>query len=208
METIKTYKNKASNKTLKIFADDNPSDPREWDNLGKMHCFHPRYSLGDKKDYSNNFESFAAYASWLQKEKKAVLTLPLSILDHSGLWMKVGTSFQEDSGGWDTSVVGYIWCSKEDIKKCYGKYTKANLEKARKCLYSEVETYNQYLTGQVYGFQVIQHNKAKFCKCCKQQTNESEEITDSCWGFFGSDFKENGLFDSTGIEMKDWEEQK
>lgn len=38
--------------TLKIVHDEDVESPREWDNIGKMVCFHNRYSLGDKHDYS------------------------------------------------------------------------------------------------------------------------------------------------------------
>jgi hypothetical protein len=38
MEAIKEITTK--NKILRIFADENPESPREWDNFGKMICFH------------------------------------------------------------------------------------------------------------------------------------------------------------------------
>jgi hypothetical protein len=38
----------------KIYVDDDPENPREhYDHLGKMVCFHRRYDLGDKHDYSD-----------------------------------------------------------------------------------------------------------------------------------------------------------
>ena len=47
------------------------------------------------------------------------------------------------------------------------------MERAEKCLRSEVETYDDYLTGQVYGY-IIE--------------DENGEQLDSCWGFLG-DYK-------------------
>jgi hypothetical protein len=38
-------------KSVRIVADINPQDPREWDNAGRMVCWHRRYSLGDGVEY-------------------------------------------------------------------------------------------------------------------------------------------------------------
>lgn len=35
--------------TVKICYDPDPTSPREWDNLGKMVCWHRRYTLGDEQ---------------------------------------------------------------------------------------------------------------------------------------------------------------
>lgn len=45
---------KAENDTHKLIVryDEDAESPREWDNLGKMVCFHGRYDLGDEHDYS------------------------------------------------------------------------------------------------------------------------------------------------------------
>ena len=48
-------------------------------------------------------------------------------------------------------------------------------------LVSEVDLYNQYLSGDVYGFSIT-HKET------------SEEVESSC-GFFGTDHVENGIFD-------------
>lgn len=37
---------------IEIVLDDDPPDPRDWDNLGTMACWHKRYNLGDKHDFS------------------------------------------------------------------------------------------------------------------------------------------------------------
>ncbi len=38
---------------LDVMYDEDAWNPREWDNLGKMICFHGRYDLGDEHDYSD-----------------------------------------------------------------------------------------------------------------------------------------------------------
>jgi len=62
---------------------------------------------------------------------------------------------------------------------------KAN--RAVELLTSEVDTYDQYLTGDIYGFKV---EKVTTCECCGHE--ETEEI-DSCWNFYGDNPFENGM---------------
>ena len=76
----------------------------------------------------------------------------------------------------------YRSAAKSYTIECYDKadaYNKAAKEKVRKYLQAEVEGYDQYLTGDVYGFIL-----------------EGGGQDDSCWGFYGSNFIENGLLDT------------
>ena len=51
-------KAKDKNITLRIVQDIDPQNPRtEWDNLGKMFCWHSRYDLGDKTAKVNSSDS-------------------------------------------------------------------------------------------------------------------------------------------------------
>jgi hypothetical protein len=60
--------------------------------------------------------------------------------------------------------------------------------KAEEILISEVETYDQYLRGNVYGFIL--------------ETNDGKHI-DSCYGFYGDNFKENGMLEYIPDEYRD-----
>jgi hypothetical protein len=106
----------------------------------------------------------------LIKEQNAVIILPLELYDHSGITMKVFTGSR--TCRFDSSIVGYTYVTKEQVIKEYGKLNKKNLEKAEKLLRTEIETYDNYLTGQVYGFQI---------------TDNEENDIESCYGFYGYD---------------------
>lgn len=54
-------------------------------------------------------------------------------------------------------------------------------DSAKEILIGEVETYDQYLTGEVYGFII---EKCELCECCG---NGEWEHVDSCWGFYGTE---------------------
>lgn len=165
-ETIGKYK-------IEIIQDSDPESPREWDNIGTMVCFHNRHTLGDKHDYrSSHFDTWNELERQIERDEKIGVILPLYLYDHSGITMNT-TGF---SCPWDSGQVGFIFVSKEKIRKEFGvKYvTKKVMEKIEKQLVGEVETYDQYLTGDVYGYRIT-------------DTEKDEEL-DSCWGFYGSEY--------------------
>lgn len=123
-------------------------NPRSWDNLGKMVCFHGRYDLGDKHDYKHqNYDSWDEMEKAIIKEENVCVILPLYLYDHSGITMNT-TGF---SCRWDSGQVGFTFVSKEMVRKEYGvkRITKSVIEKVTKVLIGEVDTYDKYLTGEL-----------------------------------------------------------
>jgi len=162
---------------IKIHLDENPENPREWDNFGHMVCFHGRYDLGDKTDLTSDmFEGWEELREHLINKEGAIIIAPLYLYDHSGLRLKIGSFYgcglPQGHARFDSGQVGFIYLTKEDIQRNFGvkNITKRIKERAMKVLEGEVNTYDDYLSGQVYGF--VAENK------------EGEHI-DSCWGFFG-----------------------
>jgi hypothetical protein len=49
-----TEEKRIGNYLIEVEQDDNTESPREWDNLGTMICFHSRYNLGDKHNFSSD----------------------------------------------------------------------------------------------------------------------------------------------------------
>lgn len=163
-----------------VLKHDNHADsPRDWDNLGTMICFHNRYDLGDSHGYSSD-----DYSSWEQMEKDLIkkentaVILPLYLYNHS----RISISTKPFSCRWDSGQVGFILVSKEKaLEEIGGKIVTAKLkQKIEKQLEGEVETYAQFLEGDVYGF------------CIE---DEDGNHIDSCYGFYGSDFATNGMLD-------------
>jgi len=173
-KTIGKYK-------IEMIQDDDARSPREDDNLGTMVCFHRRYNLGDKHDYnSNNYDGWDDMKKNIIKDNNVGVILPLYLYDHSGITMNT-TGF---SCPWDSGRVGFIFISKDKIRKEYSwkNLTKKRLEKIATYLKGEVETYDQYLTGDVYGFRITD--------------TDTEEEVDSCWGFYGEEYC---MTEATGI---------
>ena len=189
---------------LEIHTDDDPENPRrEFDNLGTMVCWHNNYVLGDKHSYGDprSFMESAAMFGGMSYERatevddtklqrfveRDFIVLPLYLYDHGGITMSVGGF----SDPWDSGQVGWIYVTKAKAREEYGvkRLTKKLLERIEGYLTGEVEVYDQYLSGDVYGFVL------------KDKQDEKNE--DSCWGFYGSDPMENGMMDYIGSEHKD-----
>lgn len=199
--------------TLEIYRDDNPADPRDWDNLGTIVAWHPEYYLGDyqirnpegrgavrEAFEASEFESLEALHDYLVKEKKALVVLPLSLYEHGNIMLYVGTKL--DSGdtfippshiGWDTTSVGYIFTTKERVEQLCGDEKKYYDEKwLAGELRGEIETYNQFLNGSVFGYVL-------------KDAATGKRLDSTVWGFFGSDWHKNGLLEDAlaGLPKKD-----
>ena len=174
---------------LRIYLDDEPNgwNPRtDFDNFGHMLCFHKRYDLGDATDLKmEDFSSWDDVREYLKNEENAVITIPLYLYDHSGITIRADSTLlkQVDSFMWDWGQVGFIYCTREDLLKEFDEITVETPKKAESILLAEVEEYDKYLTGDVYGYILLE---------------DGEEI-DSCWGFYEID----NILDQTGMNKGD-----
>lgn len=167
--------------TVRIEADEDSRNPRtEWDHVGTMVCWHRRYKLGDEQPSYPPSEFFLRLMQEREAEvhpkyppddlpdehvqryiAKHFYVLPLYLYDHSGLTMNTsGFSCQ-----WDSGQVGWIVMSRD-------KADEQGIADPLGLLRSEVAEYDQYLTGDVWGY-VIE--------------DDDGHHLDSCWGFYGFD---------------------
>lgn len=182
MSTIINSVKLKNGKTLEIHQDENPESPRTWDNLGILAVFHKRYDFGDTVDFkSDQFSSWDEMENHIVETYKPLAILPVYMYDHGGITINT-TGF---SCGWDSGQVGFIYVTQKSID-LLGSYIKDDesyseyKERLEEHLRNEIETLDQYLTGDVYGFII---------------KDESDNEEDSCWGFFGDDIKTNGILD-------------
>lgn len=176
--------------TINIRQDVYPDNPRDWNKLGTMACWHRRYNLGDEQprrqdpneykldlvdssiaeryehlEYVGEYEKSLEllFKSW----DKDFIALDLFLYDHSGISISTGNF----SCTWDSGQIGFIYISKADAKKEFGwqRLTKARTKKIESYLRSEVKIYDQYLRGDVWYMEIPQ-------------------LEESCSGFFGYDY--------------------
>lgn len=188
---------------IEIMQDEIPINPCEdWDMLGTMVCCHKRYTLGHKQydnamealynsilecspvltqihiDFDEMIEDQFMNKYWKIFERHAIM-LPIYMYDHSGLTINT-TGF---SCPWDSGQLGFTFVSKNKVKDEYGWkiISPKRFKEITKILNDEVKSLDDYLTGNVYGYNID-----------NPYTGES---IDSCWGFYGSDWKTNGMME-------------
>jgi hypothetical protein len=178
---------------LQIFQDTWGESPREWSNLGTMAIFHRRYNFGDEVDFkSDDFDSWSNMEEYINKDLDAAVCIPIYMYDHSGITINCDGF----ACPWDSGQVGYIYVSRQKLKDEYGvkRISNVMLERAEKALRREVHLMDQYITGDVYGFQVIK-------RYLNTNGEIQEDIIDSCSGFYGDNFKENGMMEYINTDL-------
>jgi len=181
---------------FEIKQDDCPESPREWDNLGTFIMQHGRYEFGDRTfEVDGSYISFEDYFKYHLRtvhdcSLDDTVYLPVYMYDHSGITIST-TPF---SSRWDSGQIGYIYAVKDDIRKEYNvKRISSKLrEQVLSILRAEIQTLDQYLIGDTYGFNI----------------EYDDGSSNSCWGFYGDNPKTNGMYDHwTDEEIKYYEEQ-
>ena len=163
--------------TLIIKHDYCIDSPRDWDNLGKIYAEHRRYNLKDSN--ASDIRDDDGHIS------NDYIYLNVYMYEHGG----VALNTSGFSCPWDSGQVGYIYVSKVEVLKNWGRkrMSKKLEQKVYKCLQAEIETYSMYLNGDVYGYEY-------------QELSEEGRLLneDSCWGFFGSNPEKNGMVEYIG----------
>lgn len=169
-------------------------------------------------------------------ETDLVVIVPLNLYDHSGITMSTSNGYPYNDC-WDAGCVGYAYITKEKAMKelceyevdengkrikiehkhdngnvTYSHKTKPLTDetwrvRAREVIDAEVDTYDQYLRGDVYGYilekEVTVEEKCPHCGEVINTYTEMEEV-DSCWGFYGVCLEDNGIGDEcSNLEFVD-----
>ncbi len=196
---------------LSIYWDEYPDNPRNWDNLGTMICFHRNYYLGDveeSKRYGGPRDFLESLAEQLlpdgnryyyDEEDDEIDRLEgmsmEELLDLVKTKNVILPLFIYDHGGvtmntsgyscpWDSGQVGWIYISHDIINKEYGRpIDEETIKLVTEVLEAEVKLYDYYLTGSIYGY-VIDEKKT-----CSECGHIIYDELDSCWGFYGENVK-------------------
>lgn len=171
--------------TIEIHQDFDPINPREWDTLGTIVHWHRRYDLGEEKlshEQARQIDRNGGFYKWLRRERDAEVILPLTFLDHSVQSIRVGSgAWGCDPGGWDSGTVGFVYASRNKIMENFNRerMSKKLREQVEEYLRAEIETYDAYMTGDVYGYVIL---------------DPYGNNIDSCWGFYGWDESRDYMF--------------
>lgn len=153
--------------TARIYYDTNTLNPRkDLDTLGKI--------VSRKLTSDVNFEFSGDRETDIKKLKKefgAAVLLPIYMYSHGGDTIST-TGF---SCPWDSGQVGWIFATTEDICKEYNckRVNEAIRRRVAQLLDGEIETYAQYIRGEVYRYELF---------------DKTGNQTDACRGIYGFDY--------------------
>jgi hypothetical protein len=164
-----------------VDLDSNPTDPRDYDNMGVILAYHRRYSIGDidRRDRIRNpadgINGWGEFEQYLRDEEDAAVILPVYMYDHSGIVLST-TSF---SCPWDSGRLGVIFCTNKMIKNEYrvDVITDKEIELATQRLVEEVKDYSAYVSGEVYQYTVLE---TQVCNL----GHEHEKEVDFCGSYY------------------------
>jgi len=172
IETIEKQKDEYKYQ-VKIWIDEFVDNPRSWDNLFVLDLYHPKYDLGDIKHKGAPFDSIKEWEDSIKANNPDIIHIEKVFLyEHSGISINLGGL----KDCWDSSFIGFVYTTKKRLNMLFGDNQEIDLKEILK---GEIETYNKYLGGEVYGATIYFMG----------------EIIESCGGYFGYNQKESGLND-------------
>lgn len=154
---------------VEISQDLDPISPADWDSIGEIaYSANSRYVLGTKsvsKDDLKDIERQIAIGT--------LIGLPVFAYIHGNVRIQAAES-NPFSCPWDSGQSGFVYTTREQVFREYGgkRLTKRIREAAKNLLRAEVETFSQYLQGDVW---VITHWK-------------DGEVIDCCGGYYGYEY--------------------
>ena len=164
--------------TYEISNEEYPSNPRtEWDNVTTMVCFHKRYDLGDKHNYnSRDFDGWDEMKQQIEEDYKVLMIKPLYLYDHSGITISTSPFGCQ----WDSGRVGWVFIEEKQWIKMMGEDMDRSEERLERIIDGDVETYDKYLTGEVYQYKIYE------VETC-DKGHEHKSLVECCGGYFGEE---------------------
>ena len=183
-----------NNETFRIVHDVMADSPRNADNITTMIFFGNNSNLGDKHEFNSDDHS-----NWDEMEiaikkhygRKLVHIQKVCGYSHSGLTI----SLKPFQCQFDSGVLGFVIVTRQDILDLLGnkRVTKKLINQAISQIESEIEILNQYIIGDTWGVQLLDCDGAEY---------------DSCYGYFGSDIKTNGMLRNISSDKQKFIEQQ
>ena len=128
--------------------------------------------------------------------QQVALVLPIWAYEHGGITISTSNRGYPFCDRWDSGQLGWIYVTLDDVRKEFNRkrLSKKVIEKAYDILRQEAETYDQYLTGDVWFYEV---DKWVGGTLDEDEYEDEEDYMDDddCWefvdnlgGLYGSDY--------------------
>ena len=121
--------------------------------------------------------------------------MPVYAYEHSGISLKVGDRTYPYNDQWDSYQIGIAIVPKSSIinNTIGSEETWASM--AKTCIENCIKNYNQYLSGDCYGYSLYEQDDSK-------PTIKWNEI-ETVWGYLGDDIIASGIADNAGNGLLD-----
>jgi len=169
--------------TYEIRVDDSPESPADWDNLGEIvYLLRARNVLGTKA--VSDAEMHEIHEGILSGR---YIGVEVFAYVHSGVTIRAAAR-NPFTCPWDSGRSGFVYTTVEKALKEYGRKKMSNKlkRKVQEILRREVETFDQYLQGDVY-FYVVR---------------KGVDIVDTCSGIYGQAQAEKEAKEFIDAEVK------
>ena len=148
-----------------------------------------RYCLGDEAVTPER-------AHELQQRLEAgdVIGIPVYAYVHSGSTIRCSDSGNPFSCPWDSARSGLAYVTTADAQREWGDEASAMsdiVEKAKQYIRGVVKVFDAYLRDAVFGYVA----EARVVDPDSGEELDDWEEKESCWGFYGDDWKTNGISD-------------
>lgn len=184
MNIVDTIEGKDGYKIRIQFDEDRESPRTAFDNFGTLCLSHRKYDVANETEIKfRDHNGWEAVKKAIIKEHGSCIILPVYMYDHGGVALNtVREGVFADR--WDSGVLGFIFVSHKTIRETFsmGHVSKKALAKSHAILVEEVKTYGDFLSGFVYGYDILDAN--------------FEETGTSSWGFYGNDHEKSGLMEA------------
>ena len=201
IEVLKARLPNGNKVQAELVYDPDADSPREWANLGtilvspnKSHWI-ASASPDGVVDTSiplgkNPYEHWDNIRREQLKLKKSDIAIayPITKYEHGEISLQLGYK-----SGWDYTVSGFVYVTKETLRKEYGvtRITKSVIARAESCLQDELDTLTRWLNGHCYGWQI-----KEYAITDDGLDWEEVDVLDACWGYFDQDYAFGSMKDA------------
>ncbi len=135
-------------------------------------------------------------------ETGEIAMLPISMYDHSGITLWLGSTEGHPDDRWDCSSIGFAYveksiAEKEGMLDPGEEYNHDWKKWAYAMMGAEMKTYDQFVCGEVYGY-IIEDEDGE---------EASDELLCGCWGYYGDQGKKDMIEEAKG-EIDSYLEKK
>ena len=219
---MKDYKLKSGN-ILRVIQDENSESPDNWGDEDIFLVYDHRQFTVKREGFEPKdiFEYFENCHEQIENDRfDDYFIFPVDAYIHSDIHLSLTNTKNHPDSKWDVSTTGYVLVNKEYVDvNGYPSKHKTPEDFAKTIAEGLIETWNQYLSGDIWGFQVLKltnyfkiededliyirdnSNDVYNSIVSKGELVKEYKEIDSCWGFYGSDPKENGMLEDINDEL-------